>query len=228
MCNIYNSTIIYIYSCGSISDALVTHLFNYWPINWSSTLIKLIIDLNFITLDTINSYVSSRNHISSAYILYVRDRTTGKKKKIYLVCKSSYRRNFFIYQHWWILGWTNATSDSRWISAYKRWINLIHAISPYTCQTRCLHVLCFDKAAPILEHAIQVPNITRGADRALVAFSSYMQLGDTFSMLKVISLFLTHIQSSQKPAYVCKTCRGNNKCKIEEAEAQSWMLEQNT
>ncbi|KAG4923938.1 hypothetical protein JHK87_049478 [Glycine soja] len=54
-----------------------------------------------------------------------------------------------------------------------------------------LHVLAaiycslgrFEEAVPVLKHSIQVPDIERGADHALAAFSSYMQLDDTFSML---------------------------------------------
>ncbi|WJX54103.1 Protein KINESIN LIGHT CHAIN-RELATED 1 [Trifolium repens] len=54
-----------------------------------------------------------------------------------------------------------------------------------------LHVLAaiycslsrFEEAVPVLERAILVPNVELGADHALAAFSGYMQLGDTFSML---------------------------------------------
>ena len=54
-----------------------------------------------------------------------------------------------------------------------------------------LHVLAaiycslgrFEEAVPALERAIQVPDVERGADHALAAFSGYMQLGDTYSML---------------------------------------------
>ncbi|KAL5164836.1 Protein KINESIN LIGHT CHAIN-RELATED 1 [Glycine soja] len=54
-----------------------------------------------------------------------------------------------------------------------------------------LHVLAaiycslgrFEEAVPVLKHSIQVPDIERAADHALAAFSSYMQLDDTFSML---------------------------------------------
>lgn len=35
----------------------------------------------------------------------------------------------------------------------------------------------------MLERAIKVPEVARGADHALAAFSGYMQLGDTHSML---------------------------------------------
>lgn len=41
----------------------------------------------------------------------------------------------------------------------------------------------FDEAVPVLERAIKVPEISRGTDHALAAFSGYMQLGDTHSML---------------------------------------------
>lgn len=54
-----------------------------------------------------------------------------------------------------------------------------------------LHVLAaiycslgrFEEAVPVLERAIQVPEISRGTDHALAAFSGHMQLGDTYSML---------------------------------------------
>ncbi|KAK4844223.1 hypothetical protein QYF36_017810 [Acer negundo] len=54
-----------------------------------------------------------------------------------------------------------------------------------------LHVLAaiycslgrFDEAVPVLERAISVPDVPRGADHALAKFSGYMQLGDTYSML---------------------------------------------
>lgn len=41
----------------------------------------------------------------------------------------------------------------------------------------------FEEAVPVLERAIKVPEVPRGADHALAAFSGYMQLGDTHSML---------------------------------------------
>ncbi|KAL7111145.1 hypothetical protein ACP275_05G069400 [Erythranthe tilingii] len=41
----------------------------------------------------------------------------------------------------------------------------------------------FEEAVPVLERAIRVPEVQRGADHALAAFSGYMQLGDTHSML---------------------------------------------
>ncbi|KAF8413362.1 hypothetical protein HHK36_001343 [Tetracentron sinense] len=41
----------------------------------------------------------------------------------------------------------------------------------------------FEEAIPVLERAIRVPDVTRGSDHALAAFSGYMQLGDTHSML---------------------------------------------
>ncbi|XAR55169.1 hypothetical protein NMG60_11030585 [Bertholletia excelsa] len=41
----------------------------------------------------------------------------------------------------------------------------------------------FEEAIPVLERAIKVPDVSRGADHALAAFSGYMQLGDTHSML---------------------------------------------
>ncbi|CDP12192.1 unnamed protein product [Coffea canephora] len=41
----------------------------------------------------------------------------------------------------------------------------------------------FEEAIPVLERAIRVPEASRGADHSLAAFSGYMQLGDTHSML---------------------------------------------
>ncbi|CAA2985647.1 protein KINESIN LIGHT CHAIN-RELATED 1-like [Olea europaea var. sylvestris] len=41
----------------------------------------------------------------------------------------------------------------------------------------------FEEAVSVLERAIKVPEVSRGADHALAAFSGYMQLGDTHSML---------------------------------------------
>ncbi|GER41535.1 tetratricopeptide repeat protein [Striga asiatica] len=41
----------------------------------------------------------------------------------------------------------------------------------------------FEEAVPVLERAIKVPEVQRGADHALAVFSGYMQLGDTHSML---------------------------------------------
>lgn len=41
----------------------------------------------------------------------------------------------------------------------------------------------FEEAVPVLERAIKVPDAARGADHSLAAFSGYMQLGDTHSML---------------------------------------------
>ncbi|KAF2313403.1 hypothetical protein GH714_010808 [Hevea brasiliensis] len=54
-----------------------------------------------------------------------------------------------------------------------------------------LHVLAaiycslgrFDEAVPALDRAITVPDLSKGMDHALAAFSGYMQLGDTYSML---------------------------------------------
>nr|GEW45651.1 protein kinesin light chain-related 1 [Tanacetum cinerariifolium] len=55
----------------------------------------------------------------------------------------------------------------------------------------CLHVVAaiycslgrFEEAIPVLDRAIKVPEVSTGADHALAAFSGYMQLGDTHSML---------------------------------------------
>ncbi|XP_073306121.1 protein KINESIN LIGHT CHAIN-RELATED 1-like [Primulina huaijiensis] len=41
----------------------------------------------------------------------------------------------------------------------------------------------FEESAAVLEKAIKVPDVKRGADHALAVFSGYMQLGDTYSML---------------------------------------------
>lgn len=57
-----------------------------------------------------------------------------------------------------------------------------------------LHVLAaiycslgrFEEAVPVLDRAIRVPEIGRGADHALAAFSGHMQMGDTYSMLGLV------------------------------------------
>lgn len=41
----------------------------------------------------------------------------------------------------------------------------------------------FEEAVPVLERAVKVPEVSRGADHALASFSGYMQLGDTYSMI---------------------------------------------
>lgn len=41
----------------------------------------------------------------------------------------------------------------------------------------------FEEAIPVLDRAIQISDVSRGADHALAAFSGHMQLGDTHSML---------------------------------------------
>lgn len=41
----------------------------------------------------------------------------------------------------------------------------------------------FDDAIPVLDRAIRVPVVSNGPDHSLAAFSGYMQLGDTHSML---------------------------------------------
>ncbi|XP_052210247.1 protein KINESIN LIGHT CHAIN-RELATED 1 [Diospyros lotus] len=41
----------------------------------------------------------------------------------------------------------------------------------------------FEEAIPVLDRAIRVPDVSRGSDQALAAFSGHMQLGDTHSML---------------------------------------------
>ncbi|KZV40926.1 nephrocystin-3-like [Dorcoceras hygrometricum] len=41
----------------------------------------------------------------------------------------------------------------------------------------------FEESEAVLEKAIKVPDVKRGADHALAVFSGYMQLGDTHSML---------------------------------------------
>ncbi|KAK1302643.1 hypothetical protein QJS10_CPB12g00959 [Acorus calamus] len=41
----------------------------------------------------------------------------------------------------------------------------------------------FAEAVPALDRAIEVPDVERGPEHALAAFSGYMQLGDTYSML---------------------------------------------
>lgn len=69
-----------------------------------------------------------------------------------------------------------------------------------------LHVLAaiycslgrFEEAVPVLERAIQVPEVSRGADHALAAFSGYMQLGDTFSMLGQVDRSITCYEEGLK------------------------------
>lgn len=41
----------------------------------------------------------------------------------------------------------------------------------------------FEEAIPVLDRAIQISDVSSGADHALAAFSGHMQLGDTHSML---------------------------------------------
>ncbi|KAG0461199.1 hypothetical protein HPP92_021496 [Vanilla planifolia] len=41
----------------------------------------------------------------------------------------------------------------------------------------------YGEALPLLEQAVTIPDVVRGPDHALAAFSGYMQLGDTHSML---------------------------------------------
>ncbi|KAH0467057.1 hypothetical protein IEQ34_004295 [Dendrobium chrysotoxum] len=41
----------------------------------------------------------------------------------------------------------------------------------------------YEEAVPIMERAVAVPDVSRGPDHALAAFSGHMQLGDTHSML---------------------------------------------
>ncbi|XP_058100521.1 protein KINESIN LIGHT CHAIN-RELATED 1-like [Magnolia sinica] len=41
----------------------------------------------------------------------------------------------------------------------------------------------FEEAVPVLEQAVGVPDVAHGPDHALAAFSGFMQLGDTHSML---------------------------------------------
>ncbi|KAF8379743.1 hypothetical protein HHK36_029191 [Tetracentron sinense] len=56
-------------------------------------------------------------------------------------------------------------------------------------------ILCslgrFEEAIPVLERAIRVPDVARGSDHALAAFSGYMQLGDTHSMLGQLDRSIT-------------------------------------
>lgn len=54
----------------------------------------------------------------------------------------------------------------------------LHVVAAIYCSLGRL-----EEAVPELERAIGVPDVARGADHALAAFSGYMQLGDTHSML---------------------------------------------
>ncbi|KAG5028369.1 hypothetical protein JHK87_011883 [Glycine soja] len=54
----------------------------------------------------------------------------------------------------------------------------LHILAAIYCNLR--H---FEEVVPVLERAIEVPDVERGADDALAAFSGNMQLDETFSML---------------------------------------------
>ncbi|KAL2322030.1 hypothetical protein Fmac_026409 [Flemingia macrophylla] len=70
-----------------------------------------------------------------------------------------------------------------------------------------------DEAVPVLQRTIQVPDVSRGPDHALAAFSGYMQLGDTFSMLghvdKSISSYHQGLRSDPSPRRHRSTRRRN-------------------
>lgn len=69
-----------------------------------------------------------------------------------------------------------------------------------------LHVLAaiycslgrFEEAVPVLERAIQVPDVSRGSDHALAAFSGHMQLGDTYSMLGQVDKSIGYYEEGLK------------------------------
>ena len=94
-----------------------------------------------------------------------------------------------------------------------------------------LHVLAaiycslgrFEEAVPVLERAIQVPDVSRGADHALAAFSGHMQLGDTYSMLGQVDRSISCYEEGLKiqiealgdtDPRVGETCRSNSSLKI--------------
>ncbi|KAL5989441.1 Protein KINESIN LIGHT CHAIN-RELATED 1 [Asimina triloba] len=56
----------------------------------------------------------------------------------------------------------------------------------------------YDEAVPALERAIAVPDVERGADHALAAFSGYMQLGDTHSMLGQLDRAVASYEAGMK------------------------------
>lgn len=56
----------------------------------------------------------------------------------------------------------------------------------------------FEEAIPVLERAITVPDSSRGSDHALAAFSGYMQLGDTYSMLGQLDRSISCYESGLK------------------------------
>ncbi|KAG7015124.1 Protein KINESIN LIGHT CHAIN-RELATED 1 [Cucurbita argyrosperma subsp. argyrosperma] len=93
-----------------------------------------------------------------------------------------------------------------------------------------LHVLAaiycslgrFEEAVPVLEQAIQVPDIGRGTDHALAAFSGHMQLGDTYSMVGQIERSIGCYEEGLKiqiealgetDPRVGETCRAEELCK---------------
>ncbi|XP_057980543.1 protein KINESIN LIGHT CHAIN-RELATED 1-like [Malania oleifera] len=56
----------------------------------------------------------------------------------------------------------------------------------------------FQEAVQVLERAVRVPDVARGSDHALAAFSGYMQLGDTHSMLGQLDRSISSYESGLK------------------------------
>lgn len=88
----------------------------------------------------------------------------------------------------------------------------------------------FEEAIPVLERAIRVPEVERGPDNALAAFSGYMQLGDTHSMLGQLDRSIECYESGLKiqiqtlgesDPRVAETCRY-----LSEAHVQAMQFEE--
>ncbi|RZC70887.1 hypothetical protein C5167_034030 [Papaver somniferum] len=88
----------------------------------------------------------------------------------------------------------------------------------------------FEEAIPVLEQAIKVPDVTKGSDHSLAAFSGYMQLGDTHSMLGQLDRSISCYDSGLKiqiealgesDPRVAETCRY-----LAEANVQAMQFDQ--
>ncbi|EEF39035.1 kinesin light chain, putative [Ricinus communis] len=72
--------------------------------------------------------------------------------------------------------------------------------------TMSLHVLAatycslgrFEEAVPVLERSIEVSDLSHGLDNALMKFSGYMQLGDTYCMLGQLDRSISCYESGLK------------------------------
>lgn len=79
----------------------------------------------------------------------------------------------------------------------------------------------FEEAVPVLDRAIRVPEVQRGSDHALAAFSGHMQLGDTYSMLGQVDRSIECYEEGLKiqiealgdtDPRVGETCRSKFRC----------------